>query len=53
MCCDGWCLEKGEVANGICPECGEETLDGVATSGCNYSPVICDTCGDAPCDGSC
>lgn len=20
---------------------------------CGYSPILCDVCGDAPCDGSC
>ena len=53
MCSDGWHLEKCEVADGVCPDCGGDTLDGYATEGCNYSPVICKTCGDAPCDDSC
>ena len=33
--------------------CGEPTCDGVAASGCNYSPCVCETCGACPCDGSC
>ena len=53
MCSDGWHLEKGEVADGVCPDCGGDKLDGYATEGCHYSPVICKTCGDAPCDDSC
>ena len=39
--------------NGICPECGNPTVDGVSTEICAYSPVECDPCGYAPCDGSC
>ena len=50
MCCDGW--DYGEP-DGICPDCGEPTVDGKAATGCFYSPVICETCGAAPCDGSC
>lgn len=52
-CCESWCLEEGEESDGVCPDCGMETLDGYAIEGCCYSPVICKTCGDAPCDGSC
>jgi len=48
-CCDGWYEEP----NGVCPDCGEDTTDGDASVGCNYSPVVCDTCGSAPCDQSC
>lgn len=51
-CSDGWSSEKSEV-NGECPKCGKETVNGIAASGCNYSPIICDTCGWSPCDGSC
>lgn len=53
MCSDGWSLEKGEVADGVCPDCEMDTLDGEATEGCCYSPVVCNTCGYAPCDDSC
>ena len=53
MCCDGWYLEEGEEADGECPDCGMETLDGSATEGCSWSPVDCQTCGAAPCDQSC
>jgi len=52
MCCDGWKYDESEI-NGVCPKCGTPTVDGKAVEGCNYSPVICDECGDAPCDGSC
>lgn len=53
MCSDGWNLrEEGEV-NGECPECGTDTVDGAAVTGCNYSPVVCERCGWAPCDQSC
>lgn len=51
MCCDGWNNE--EEVNGTCPECGQPTVDGEASVGCNYSPIVCDTCGWAPCDDSC
>ena len=50
MCADGW--DYGEP-NGECPHCGEPTVDGVAATGCLHSPVTCETCGAAPCDGSC
>lgn len=52
MCCDGWHEPDCEV-DGECPDCGEPTVDGVAQTGCNYSPVACDTCGWRPCDWSC
>jgi len=51
-CCDGW-WEPDEAVNGECPACGGPTVDGSAQSGCNYSPCICEVCGDRPCDGSC
>jgi hypothetical protein len=50
MCCDEW--NTGEP-NGECSDCGEPTVDGHAAKGCNYSPVICESCGSAPCDQSC
>lgn len=51
MCCDRWgTYEKA----GECPDCGMDVdEDGDAIYGCNYSPVLCETCGDAPCDDSC
>lgn len=52
MCCEPWSYPKVEI-DGECPECGTPTVGGHAESGCCYSPVICKTCGDAPCDGSC
>lgn len=52
MCSDGWRYGLDEV-NGECPDCGYPTVDGEAFEGCNWSPVLCQTCGDAPCDGSC
>ena len=53
-CADpGWTFEKHEVVNGVCPDCGEDTIDGLATEHCNYSPELCKTCGYAPCDESC
>lgn len=53
MCCDGWYPEEGEEVNGVCPDCGGDTIDGSAPYGCYYSPVVCETCGDRPCDESC
>ena len=52
MCCEGWSYPDSAV-NGECPDCGCPTVDGEAQYGCAYSPVICETCGDAPCDESC
>ena len=52
MCADGWKYKREEI-NGVCPECGMETVDGEAYEGCYWSPVQCETCGDAPCDESC
>ena len=51
MCCDARGAE-GEP-NGICPECGEPTVDGESIEICAWSPVECEVCGYAPCDGSC
>ena len=53
MCCDSWELYEGDGVVGECPDCGEETIDGSARYGCHYSPVVCETCGSAPCDLSC
>lgn len=51
-CCEGW--NNGEEnVNGVCPDCGEPTVDGEAVKGCHHSSVLCETCGDAPCDESC
>jgi hypothetical protein len=50
MCSEGW--NHGEP-NGVCPDCGEPTVDGEATTGCDWSPVACETCGARPCDESC
>jgi len=51
-CYDGWDSEESEI-NGVCPDCGEDTVDGQAASGCGYSPTTCTTCGASPCDESC
>ena len=42
-----------EEIDGICPDCGEYTSEGKSWLICTYSPVTCDTCGNAPCDLSC
>lgn len=51
-CWSEYGYEADEV-NGVCPDCGVETVDGKAAYGCPYSPVACETCGHQPCDGSC
>lgn len=50
--CSEPCGAVGEP-NGICPDCGEETIDEVSTDICEYSPIMCFVCGRAPCDLSC
>ena len=52
MCCSNTYYEVTEI-NGTCPTCGVDTVDGRAFDICDYSPVLCETCGSAPCDGSC
>jgi hypothetical protein len=58
-CCDGWYnypknYRENNIEIASCPECGEDVdEDGDAMSGCYYSPVVCKTCGSAPCDLSC
>jgi len=44
-----------DYTTGQCPDCGGPVdAGGESTAeGCAYSPVICKTCGDRPCDGSC
>lgn len=34
MCSDGWHLLEGEEADGVCPDCGMETVDGHAIVWC-------------------
>lgn len=52
MCSYGYEATDEEV-DGACPECGMTTVEGRASEGCCYSPVVCETCGWSPCDGSC
>ena len=53
-CCDGWDHTDDAKEIKECPVCGELVdEDGDALTGCNYSPVACRECGDAPCDQSC
>lgn len=42
-----------DEVDGECPDCGAPTAGGVSKDICYYSPCLCETCGDAPCDGSC
>lgn len=51
-CCDGTDFREEEI-NGECPDCGNPTVDGEAFECCHYSSTECETCGWAPCDGSC
>lgn len=53
-CCDGF-PARPEDATGICPSCGERVDDegNSVEEGCAWSPVVCKTCGDCPCDQSC
>ena len=52
MCSDGDYYSEDE-ADGVCKECGGPTVNGVSLEHCNWSPVECEECGYAPCDGSC
>jgi hypothetical protein len=52
-CCAAKEWEKPEVPNGVCPNCGQDTVDGEAFEGCYYSPNDCELCDSRPCDGSC
>lgn len=55
MCCEEYFeCDDSDEANGVCPDCGYPTCDGVTVMpGCGYSPVACETCGWRPCDQSC
>jgi hypothetical protein len=53
MCCEPHGFDDENLIDGECPECGNPTVDGEAFDVCGYSPIICDTCGCAPCDQSC
>ena len=53
MCCDPYTNDNHVV--GECSECGawvDEEGEAVGEH-CSYSPVLCEICGDAPCDLSC
>ena len=53
-CCDLWDYSSDVEEERYCDECGSLiNKDGCAVFGCNYSPVICEKCGSAPCDQSC
>ena len=55
--CGGFCYDPVEFdeieINGECPDCEEQTVDGLAWRGCKWSSVICETCGYSPCDDGC
>jgi len=52
MCCDAVGSEEKMVKE--CPECGGDVdEDGISGDICGYSPIVCETCGSAPCDDSC
>lgn len=52
MCCESSGYKKEEI-NGVCPVCGEPTVDGYAYEQCYWSLEECEVCHWAPCDGSC
>lgn len=39
--------------NGICSNCGSETVDGESVEVCAWSAKNCEECGCTPCDGAC
>ena len=51
-CCGGGDYDDKDV-NGVCLDCGCDTIDGEAAEICSYSPEVCATCGSRPCDQSC
>lgn len=52
-CCDPIYTNEEDI-DGECPDCGGPTADGVSANAyCSYSPVVCETCDDRPCDLSC
>lgn len=53
MCCESWGAKPDDGEEGVCPDCGAKTYGGESVDICGYSPVLCKTCGDAPCDLSC
>ena len=52
MCCSATDYKEEEI-NGVCPDCGEETVDSDAYEQCGYATTECETCYYAPCDQSC
>lgn len=53
MCCE---VQGGAPSDGnkdVCKDCGSTTYGGYSEDICGYSPVLCKSCGDAPCDLSC
>lgn len=54
MCCEA-IPAAPDLTVGKCRDCGEPVdANGDSTlEGCVWSPSICKTCGDSPCDGSC
>ena len=54
MCCAEIPSRPYETV-GQCSACGEPVDAGGESTleGCEYSPTVCKTCGDCPCDGSC
>ena len=53
MCCEP--LGNEDMYEGdTCPTCGADVdVNGRSVTICGYSPVKCEVCEDAPCDGSC
>jgi hypothetical protein len=53
MCCAGMEWGSNEMPNGVCPDCGADTVDDEAYDQCGHSRTECETCDSAPCDQSC
>jgi len=53
MCCDPIGAKPSDGEEDDCEDCGEPTYGGFSVDVCAYSPVLCHTCGNAPCDLSC
>ena len=52
MCCEPSGYTKEEI-NGYVLIVGNQQLMGMLTKSVLIPPVVCKTCGYAPCDGSC
>lgn len=51
MCSDN--IGAGGEPDGECPDCGADTIDGIAKDICPWSASSCYTCGYAECELRC